>query len=86
MRPGRCQTGMKIEVVSMFTWDRYENHIFFHLFPLPAIVFYRALSSMCCSKAERAAETGPKCVCVHIHPALDSSRSEDIGCSVERAG
>ncbi len=32
---------------------------------------------MRCSKAERAAETGLKCICVHIHPALDSFRSED---------
>ncbi len=29
------------------------------------------------SEAESATETGLKCICVHIHPALDSSRSED---------
>jgi hypothetical protein len=34
-RPGRSQTGMKIEIVNMFTWDRYENHKIFNLFPLP---------------------------------------------------
>ena len=79
MRPGRCQTGMKFEIVSMFTRDRYDNHKSFDLFPLPAIVvfFYIALSSMCCSEAENAAETGMKCICVYIHPALDSSRPED---------
>ena len=78
MRLGRCQTGMKIEIVSMLTWDRYENHISFVLFPcLPLLFFYSALSSMCCSEAESATETGLKCICVHIHPALDSSRSED---------
>ena len=44
---------------------------------LHAIVFYSALSSMRCFEAERAAETGLKDICVHIHPALDSSRSED---------
>ena len=51
----------------------------FDLFPLTAIVvyYYRALPSMRCSKAESAAETGLKCICVYIHPALDSSRSED---------
>ncbi len=32
---------------------------------------------MRCSEAERATETGLKCICVHIHSALDSSRSED---------
>ncbi len=52
-----------------------KSHILFHL---PAIVvFYRALSSMRCSEAESAAETVIKCICVHIHPALDSSRSEE---------
>ena len=50
----------------------------FNLFPLPVIdVFYRALSRMRYSEAESAAETGLKWICVHIHSALDSSRSED---------
>ncbi len=45
---------------------------------LPAIViFYSALSSMHCSEAERATETCLECICVHIHPTLDSSRSGD---------
>jgi hypothetical protein len=35
MRPGRSQTGMNIEIVNMFTWDQYENHKIFNLFPLP---------------------------------------------------
>ncbi len=56
-----------------------KSHIFFFRFiPLPAIVvFYSDLSSMRCSEAESATETGLKCICVHIHPALGSSRSED---------
>ncbi len=78
MRPERRQTGMKIEIVSMFTWDRYENHKSFVLFScLPLLFFYSSLSSMRCSEAERPTETSLKCICVHIHPALDSSRSED---------
>ncbi len=32
---------------------------------------------MRCSEAEGAAYTGLKCICVDIHPALDSSRFED---------
>ncbi len=75
---GRCQTGMKIEIVSMFTCDRYENHISFDLFPcLPLLFFYSDLSSMRCSEAESATETGLRCISVHIHPALDSCRPED---------
>ncbi len=34
-------------------------------------------STACFSEAGSAAETGPKCIFVHIHPTLDSSRSED---------
>jgi hypothetical protein len=41
MRPGWNQTGMKIEIVNMFTWDRYENHKIFNLFPLPGNFFSR---------------------------------------------
>ena len=52
-----------------------------NLFPIPDIVVFLQgfLSSiyMRCSEAERAAETGMKCICVHIHPALDSPRSKD---------
>ena len=29
------------------------------------------------AEAKSATETGLKFICVHIHPALDSSRSED---------
>ncbi len=32
---------------------------------------------MRCSEEESATETGLRCISVHIHPALDSSRSED---------
>ena len=28
-------------------------------------------------EAESATEIGLKCICVHMHPILDSSRSED---------
>ncbi len=57
---------------------RYENHISFDSFPcLPLLFFHSDLSSMRCSEAERATETGLRCICVHIHPALDWSRSED---------
>ena len=54
----------------------------FDLFPLSflyaiVVFLYRALSNMRCSEEERSAETGRKRICVHIHPALDSSRSED---------
>ncbi len=67
MRPGRCQTRMKIKIISICTSDRFENHISFDLFPMPAIVgFYRALSIMCSSEAESAAKTSLKCICVHI--------------------
>ena len=86
MKLGRYQTDMKIEIVSMFTWDWYENHKSFYLFPLPAIVvFYRALSSMrnCHFEADSPAKTGLKCICVHIHPALDSSRFENSQLSPE---
>jgi hypothetical protein len=34
MRPGQSQTRMKIEIVNMFTWDRYENHKIFQFIPL----------------------------------------------------
>ena len=69
MRLGPCQTGMKIEIVSMFTLDRYENHISFDLFPcLPLLFFYSDLSSMRCAEAECATETGLKNICVHIVP------------------
>ncbi len=37
---GRCQTEMKIVIVSMITWDRYENHKSFDLLPLPASVVF----------------------------------------------
>ncbi len=58
------------------------------------LLFFKGLnlSSMRCSEAESAAETGLKCICVYIYPALDSSRSEDsqlglkIVSSVQRAG
>ena len=57
MRPGRCQIGMNIEIVSIF--------------------FYSDFSSMRCSEAKSPTETGLTCICVHIHPTLNSSRPED---------
>ena len=45
MRPRRSQTGIKIEIVNMFTFDRYENHKIFNLFPLPGnFLFYQGYS------------------------------------------
>ncbi len=41
------------------------------------MVFYNDLPSMRFAEAKSATETGLKCICVHIHPALDSFRSED---------
>ncbi len=35
------------------------------------------LSNMPCCEVQRAAETGLKRICVHIHLVLDSSRSEN---------
>ena len=53
----------------------------FRFIPLACmpLLFFKGLnlSSMRCSEAESAAETGLKCICVYIYPALDSSRSED---------
>ena len=48
----------------------------FRFIPLSAaiVVFYRALSSMRYSETESAAKTS---ICVHIHPSLNSSLSED---------
>jgi hypothetical protein len=47
MRPGRSQTGMIIEIVKMFTWDLYENHKIFNLFPLPGNFLFRWLLLAC---------------------------------------
>jgi hypothetical protein len=79
MRPGRSQTGMKIEIVNMFTWDRYENHKFLNLFPLPGNFLFSEMAfvSMRCSNVKVTAETGLKCIfvftilfTVYIHPAV----------------
>ena len=52
--------------------------------PLPAIfVSCSVFVSMYCFEAKSTAETGLKCICVYIHPALNSSRSEDIVSSAE---
>ena len=67
---------MKIEIVIMFTRDRYENHKFFNLFPLPCRQFYfldvfkfakHVLFQM---NVKVTAETGLKCICVYIHPTI----------------
>ncbi len=50
--------------------------------------FYRALSSVGYSEAESTAESRTEmylCNCIHFHPALDSSQSEDSQLS-QRAG
>jgi hypothetical protein len=50
MRPGWSETGMKIGIVNMFTWEWYENHKIFNLFPLPGnFLFHMAFVGMCCS-------------------------------------
>ena len=41
MRPGRSQTGIKIEIVNMSTRDLYENHKIFNLFPLSGDFLFR---------------------------------------------
>ena len=62
-----------IKIVYLDT-TKFKLVISSSVFPLPAIVvFYSVLSSMRCSDEESAA--GLKCVYVHIHPSLDSSRS-----------
>jgi hypothetical protein len=38
--------------------------------------FLDAFVSMCCSNVKVTAETGLKCICVYIHPSLNSCRSE----------
>ena len=66
------RTGMKIEIVNMFTRDRYENHKIFNLFPLPGnFLSLMAFVSMCCSNVKVTAETGLKCICVYIHPSSE---------------
>ena len=55
------------------------NHKSFHFFPLPAIFsfFTNAFVSMHCSEVKSTAKTTLKCICGDIHPAPNSSRSED---------
>ncbi len=78
MRPGRCLTGMKIKIVSMFTRDWYENHKYFYLFPLPAIVVFLTKYCRACIVPKQRAQLRPvRNVFVHIHPSLDLSWSED---------
>jgi hypothetical protein len=56
-----------------------KSHTFsFNLFPLPAIIFFlQCFVSMHCSETQSTADTCLKCICVYIHPAANSSRSED---------
>ena len=46
--------------------------------PCQAIFIFRLLllACMCCSNVKVTAEIGLKCICVYIHPSLNSSRSE----------
>ena len=69
MRPGRRQTGMKIETVNMFTCMRpVQKSQNFNLFPLPGkFRFYMAFVSMCCSNVKVTAET-----------SLNSCRSDSV--------
>jgi hypothetical protein len=45
--PGQIQTGMKMEIVNMFTWDRYENKKKSISSPCQAIFFFRWLLLAC---------------------------------------
>lgn len=72
MKQGRSRTVMKIEIFSnMFMWDRNENKknspsaIFFFFTVLLWVLFSYILFS-----EKSTAETGLKCICVYIHPAL----------------
>ena len=77
MKPGRSQTGRKIEIVNMFTWDQYKNHKIFNLFPLLGnFLVQMAFVSICCSNVKVTAKTGLKCICVYIHAGLNSCRSK----------
>ena len=54
-----------------------RNHKIFNLFPLPGdFLFQMAFVSTCCSNVKVTAETDLKCICVYIHPGLNSCRSE----------
>jgi hypothetical protein len=77
-----------------FTWDRYENHKPFSLSPLPTIfIFYSDFAFVSMHVLFRSQEHSRevfesclKCICVYIHPAPNSSRSEDIVGSVRQSG
>ena len=66
--------------------NRYENRNCQHVYMRPVTkITYLLIYSPAChccflqrfAEAKSATETGLKFICVHIHPALDSSRSED---------
>jgi hypothetical protein len=84
MRPGWSQTGMKIEIVNMFTWDRYENHKIFNLFPLTGnFLFQMAFVLIACVVPMSRLQPRPvwnvfvfTFIPVWIHPGLNSCRSE----------
>jgi hypothetical protein len=71
MRLGRIQTGIKIEIVNMFTWDRYENHKIFNLFPLPGNFFFRWLLLIACVVPISWLQSAPA-----MYSCLHSCRSE----------
>jgi hypothetical protein len=48
----------------------------FHCIPLAGQLYFLAFVSMCCSNVKVTSETGLKCICVYIHPSLNSCRSE----------
>ena len=63
MRPGRNQTGMKIEIGN--------------LFPLPGNFLFRWLLFACVVPTVKVtAKTGLKRICVYIHSGLNPCRSE----------
>jgi hypothetical protein len=84
MRPGWSQTGMKIEIVNMFTWDLYENHKIFNLFPLTGnFLFQMAFVLIACVVPMSRLQLRPvwnvfvfTFIPVWIHAGLNSCRSE----------
>ena len=68
-----------MKVTNLLIYSPVQNsYKSFNLFPSPAIFFfYSAFVSMHYFEAKNTAETGQKCICVYIHPASNSSRSEE---------
>jgi hypothetical protein len=73
MRLGQIQTGMKMEIVNMFTWDRYENKKKSISSPCQAIFFFRWLLLACVVPMSRLQ---PRPVWNQMYLCLHSSQSE----------